>query len=85
MDAGTLLKAQDNLDDQINKDAQGVMDAVGTGSWVAAVLGGVSLATLLIRKYGLGLKKVPKPEPVKAQNNPDNVISLLKMKEKKDE
>lgn len=69
-DAGTLQVTPDALDDQIKKDAEGFGSAVASGSWVAAILLGVGLATTLAKKF-IPLKKVEPPKEVKADEDAD--------------
>lgn len=89
MDAGTLQATPDALDDQIAKDAAGFANAVGTGGWVAAALFGAALVAGLVKKFGIGMKKVEVPAPVKpnpdADKAADEARALLSMKEKSDE
>lgn len=71
MDAGTLVRTPDALDDQIGREASGLVGALGTGSWVAAALAVASLAALLVKKFGIGVKKVEKPSPVVPDQDAD--------------
>lgn len=82
-DAGTLVSG-DALDDQILKDAKGLMDSLGAGSWVLVALFAAGLIAGLVKKFGLGVKKIDPPKVVETNKDLDKdadaMRALLAMK-----
>lgn len=85
MDAGTIALQSD---DELSKDASNLITALAGQSWVAAALAGVVLIVALLKKFGVGQKKVePAPEVKPSADNDkaaDEARALLQMGKKEE-